>query len=340
MRFLEGPAEGVGFPQLMRAATNALERCVVRSEERVVVYTDSGGPGAMAEAIYLAAVTMGCDAVFVMAHPRFALLDPPAPAVEAMKSADVVFDLASQTWSDYAPAITEICAAGTRVLQVMLPPGQFVERQPTDELIGRVTRFGEICDAATEMRVTGPHGTDFSFQRGDLPLDVARGLVDRPGMWDSYGVFSISFTPPPASVNGTMVFNGPLSLLPQHTFITREPIRTELVDGRMVKIEDDNESASLFIRWIEQFDDDRVYQFAHVGAGVDHRVDLDIVDVTAWESLLGAVVVGVGASSGVGLQGGEYALGHMDATLMESNLFVDGRQVIEAGRFTEDSGVV
>jgi hypothetical protein len=30
----------------------------------------------------------------------------------------------------------------------------------------------------------------------------------------------------------------------------------------------------------------------------------------------------------------------MDATLMESNLFVDGRQVIEAGRFTEDSGVV
>ena len=130
-----------------------------------------------------------------------------------------------------------------------------------------------------------------------------------------------------------MVFNGPLSLLPQHTFITPEPIRTELVDGRMVKIEDDNEHANLFIRWIEQFDDDRVYQFAHVGAGVDHRVDLGVVDVTAWESLLGAVVVGVGASSGVGLQGGAYALGHMDATLMESNLFVDGRPVIETGRY-------
>lgn len=107
-----------------------------------------------------------------------------------------------------------------------------------------------------------------------------------------------------------------------------------------MKIEEDSEHASVFVRWIEQFDDDRVYEFAHVGAGVDDRVDLAIVDVTAWESLLGAVVVGVGASSGVGLQGGKYATGHMDATLMASTLIVDGRTVIDAGRFTEESGVV
>ena len=136
------------------------------------------------------------------------------------------------------------------------------------------------------------------------------------------------------------MFNGPLSLLPQHTFITPNPIRTELRDGRLVKIEEDSEDASLFIRWIEQFDDEGVYEFSHVGAGVDERVDLAVVDVTAWESLLGAVVVGIGASSNVNLQGGKYALGHMDATIMESTLVVDGRTVIEAGRFTADSGVV
>jgi 2,5-dihydroxypyridine 5,6-dioxygenase len=340
MRLQDVPGEGIGFPELVRAASTALRNCKVTPDERVVIYTDSGGPAAQSEALYLAATSMGCDAVLVMAYPRFALLDPPEPAVEAMKAADVVFDLASNTWSDYAPAITKICEAGTRVLQVMVPPRSFVERFPTDEILLRVERFGEICNSAQEMRVLGPHGTDFSFARGTLPLDRGRGLVDKPGTWDSYGVFSISFTPAPGSVNGILVFNGPLSLLPQHTFITPSPIRTELRDGRVVKIEEDSEEASLFIRWIEQFDDEGVYEFSHVGAGVDERVDLGVVDVTAWESLLGAVVVGIGASSNVGLQGGKYALGHMDATLMESTLVVDGRTVIEAGRFTADSGIV
>jgi leucyl aminopeptidase (aminopeptidase T) len=340
MRLQDVPGEGIGFPELVRAASTALRNCKVTPEERVVVYTDSGGPAAMSEAMYLAATNMGCDAVLVMAYPRFALLDPPEPAIEAMKAADVVFDLASNTWSDYAPAITRICQSGTRVLQVMVPSRSFVERFPTDELLRRVERFGEICDSCEEMRVLGPHGTDFAFTRGTLPLDKARGLVDKPGTWDSYGVFSISFTPVPESVNGILVFNGPLSLLPQHTFITPNPIRTELRDGRVVKIEEDSEQASVLARWFEQFNDEGVYEFSHVGAGVDERVDLGIVDITAWESLLGAVVVGIGASSNVGLQGGKYALGHMDATLMESTLVVDGRTVIEAGHFTADSGVV
>jgi leucyl aminopeptidase (aminopeptidase T) len=340
MRLLDNAEEGIGFAELVRAATVALERCKVTPEENVVVYTDSGGPGSMSEAIFVAASTMGCDATIVIGTPRFALLDPSEPAVEAMKAADLVFDLASNTWSDYALAAQRICDAGARVLQVMLPARSFVERPPTDEILGRVERWAEICDAAEEMRIVGPHGTDLVMERGNLPLDWGRGLVNKPGVWDSYGVYSISFTPTPGTVRGTLVFNGPMTLLPQHAFVATTPIVTEVRDGKVVSIREDHREAKVLARWFEQFADDGVYEFSHAGAGVDHRARLDVIDVNGWESILGAIVLGIGASSNVNLQGNRFAKGHMDGVLLESSLYVDGRPVIEDGRFTAASGVV
>lgn len=333
-------ADGIGFPEIVRAATIELQRCAVTPEEEVVIYSDTAGDATLCDAFEVAARALGCDTTVVVGTPRFALLDPSAAAVEAMRAADVVFDLASTTWSDYALAAQRICDAGTRILQVMLPVRSFVERPPTEEILGRVERWAAICDAAHEMRVTGPHGTDFTFVRGDLPLDLGRGLVDRPGMWDSYGVFSVSFTPTPGSVNGTLVFNGPLTLLPQYRFVTREPIVTELRDGRVVSIREDHREAKLLARWFESFGDDGVYGFSHAGAGVDHRADLEVIDVNGWESILGAFVVGIGASTGVGLQGGRFAAGHMDGVLLGASVYVDGTVVIEDGVFTAASGVV
>jgi leucyl aminopeptidase (aminopeptidase T) len=339
MRLIDTAEDGIGFPELVRASTSALQHCNVTPEESVVVYTDSGGAAAMSEAIYVAAMNMGCDASLVIGTPRFALLDPAEPAVEAMKAADIVFDLASSTWSDYALAAQRICDAGTRVLQVMLPARSFVERPPTDEILGRVERWAAICDAAEEMRIVGPHGTDLVLSRGNLPLDWGRGLVDKPGMWDSYGVYSISFTPTPGSVDGTLVFNGPLTLLPQHRFVVTTPIVTEIREGRIVSIREDHREAKTLARWFEQFEDEGVYEFSHAGAGVDHRASLEVLDVNGWESILGAIVLGIGASSNVNLQGDRFAKGHMDGVLLESTLYVDGRLVIEDGRFTPASGV-
>ena len=338
MRLQDISTDGIGFPELVRTATIALQNCKVTTDEEVVVYTDTGGDASMSEAIHIAATNMGCDATTVIGTPRFALLDPSSAAIEAMKGADIVFDLASTTWSDYALASQRICDTGTRILQVMLPPRSFVERPPTPEILGRVERWAAICDAASEMRIVGPHGTDLTLARGDLPLDWGRGLVDTPGNWDSYGVFSISFTP--ASANGTVVFNGPLTLLPQHRFVTKKPIVTKVRDNNIVSIEQDHREAKLFARWFEQFNDDGVYEFSHAGAGVDHRANTEVIDVNGWESILGAIVVGIGASSGVGLQGNRFATGHMDGVLMESTLYVDGRLIIEDGRFTSESGVV
>ena len=331
------PGEGVGFPQLLQAASAMLASCKVAPDESVVVFTDTGGSAAMAEATYLAATNMGCDAVLVVGHPRFPSLDPAEPAVEAMRSADVVFDLASNNW-DYAPAIQRICDSGTRVLEVILPPRAFVERRATDELLRRVERFGEICDSAKEMRILGPHGTDLVCARGTLPLDKGCGFVDTQGTWNSYGIFCIAFTPPLESVNGTLVFNGPLELLPQHRFVTPNPVMTEIRNGRLTKIREDNEQARLMARWFEQWDDPNAYVFSHAGAGLDDRVSLDVIDT--WEGLLGAIVVGIGATSNVNLQGGQWSPGHMDGVLLDSTLIVDGRPVIEGGRFTQDSGVV
>jgi leucyl aminopeptidase (aminopeptidase T) len=340
VRLQDITTDGAGFPELVRAASEMLHRCKVTPEEEVVVYTDTGGDASLAEAIQIAATNMSCDTTVVIGTPRFALLDPSGAAVEAMKRADIVFDLASATWSDYALAIQHIVDAGTRVLQVMLPARSFAERPPTDEILGRVARLGEIFDAATELRVTVPGGTDLTFARGNLPLDPGRGLVDRPGGWDSYGVYSQTFAPTPGSVNGTVVFNGPLTLLPQYRFVTERPIVTEIRDGRLVTIEEDHREAKLLARWFESFGDEGVYEFSHAGAGVDHRASTEVLDVNGWESILGAVVFGIGASSNVNFQGNRFAAGHMDGVLLEASVEVDGVPLIEDGRFSDASGVV
>jgi 2,5-dihydroxypyridine 5,6-dioxygenase len=340
MRLQDVTTDGVGFAEMVKTATSLLERCKVRPDEEVVVYTDTGGDASLSEAIQIAATNMGCDTTVVIGTPRFALLDPSGAAVEAMKRADIVFDLASATWSDYALAIQHIVDAGTRVLQVMLPARAFVERPPTDEILGRVARLGEIFDAGTEMRVNSLSGTDLTFARGDLPLDPGRGLVDRPGSWDSCGVFSQTFAPAPGTVNGTLVFDGPLTLLPQYRFVTRRPIVTQIRDDRLVSIEEDHREAKLLARWFESFDDEGVYLFSHAGAGVDHRAHTEIVDVNGWESILGAVVFGIGASSNVNFKGNRFATGHMDGVLLDASLEIDGAPVIEDGRFTDACGVV
>ena len=102
----------VGFPELFRAAMESVRRCQVRADERVVVYTDSEKNPAVVEAWYAAALSTGADVTLIRATARFPETDPPEVALEAMRSADMVFDLASNTWL-YAPGLPPILEAGT-----------------------------------------------------------------------------------------------------------------------------------------------------------------------------------------------------------------------------------
>lgn len=328
----------VGFPELFRAALNSVELCRVKPDENVVVYTDSEKNPAVVEAWYSACIARGCDASLVRATARFPETSPPATAVQAMTEADIVFDLASNTWL-YSPVLPGILDSGTRILQVLVPERSIIDRPPDPDILWRADVSEALTEGTQEIHVTTPEGTDLHATRRDRPWHAQRGHVWEAGQWDSYGVCMINCAPVEETVHGVIYFNGPMILFPQYCYTTKQPIRAEVEEGRIVKIDTDHDEARTFDRWIRQFDDPNVYVVAHMGFGFDPRADLDTFDLAGWESYYGGAVVAFGANAIPLLKGSHMAKGHMDGILLNADLTLDGRPVLSGGEFTEASGL-
>lgn len=328
----------VGFPELFRAALESVERCRVKADEKVVVYTDSEKNPAVVEAWYAASLATGADVTLIRAAARFPETDPPEVALDAMRSADMVFDLASNTWL-YAPGLPGILEAGTRVLQVLVPERSIIDRPPHPDILWRADVAEEFTKGTQEVHITSELGTDLRASRGDRPWTVQRGFVWESGQWDSYGVCMANFAPIEESVNGVVYFNGPVILFPQYAYTTKTPIRAVVQAGRIVDIDTSHPEAQTFDRWIRQFDDPNVYLVAHVGFGFDPRADLESFDLAAWESYYGGVMVAFGANATPVLQGSHMAKGHMDGILLNANFALDGAAIIRNGEFVEETGL-
>lgn len=327
-----------GFPELLKAALDSVERCQVRPDEKVVIYTDSEKNPALVEAWYAACVARGCDVTLVRATARFPETDPPEAALAAMRHADMVFDLASNTWL-YAPGLPPILETGTRVLQVLVPERSVIDRPPHPDILWRADVAEQLTAGANEIHVTSELGTDLRAERRGRPWHAQRGFVWEPGQWDSYGVCMINCAPVEETVEGVIFFNGPMILFPQYCYTTKRPIKAEVREGRIVHIETDHDEAETFDRWARQFDDPNVYLVAHIGFGFDPRADLETFDLAGWESYYGGVVVAFGANATPTLQGSHAAKGHMDGILLQANLSLDGTPVLVDGAFTEESGL-
>lgn len=85
------------LPELVEAITHTLRYCEVRPEEGVVIYSDSGRPKEIGELFVSAAVVLGCDPILVWVRGRPPLSLPPRTAIEAMKHADIVFDVTTES---------------------------------------------------------------------------------------------------------------------------------------------------------------------------------------------------------------------------------------------------
>ena len=327
------------YPELFSAALKCVKMCCVKQNEKVVVYTDSEMNASIFEAFYMACVAIGCDVILIRALGRKALQDPPETAIEAMKNADMVFDIASKSWSDYAPASTAVCDTGTRILQILVPEQTLLDRPPDPDIFARSDIAAELMEGVKDIRVTSADGTDLRAKRGVRPLDLARGFVREPGKWDSYGVICLAYSPIEEDVHGVIYMNGPMLMQPEHVYVTREPIKAEIEAGRIVNIAATHPDAKIFDNWMRSFNDPNVYYISHLGFGLDPRAKVDSSDPAALESIDGSIVLGFGSNVSPFLGGDRHAEGHMDCVLMNGTMTLDGRKILIDGQFAEDTGL-
>lgn len=327
------------FAELFRSAQQTMRACRVEPQEKVVILADTAKNPATVDAFYTAALATGAEAVLVtMKASPLPLQDPPAPAVKAMVEADVVFDLASQPWL-YTESTSIILGSGTRMLQVLVGDDTIIKRPPDEGIVRREQAARALLQGCETFRITSRFGTDIVMERGDRPIHTQGGFVDHPGDWDSLGVCLAAFAPPEDKADGTVALYGTMYLPPQHLFITETPILVEVRAGRITGVHTDHREAVLLDEWLKSWDDPNSYVIAHTGFGIDHRAELHPPDPGAWESYLAGVNIAFGGNNIPQLGGKTACKSHFDTVLLEVDVEIDGRRVIEAGRFVRGTGL-
>lgn len=321
-----------GYIDLYKSAQKTCEACRIRPGEKVVIYTDTMRSTTLIDAFFVAANACGAEVLIVKAEARPPLVEPPRQAVEAMAQADMVFDIATESWL-FTDATQEIIGTGARMLQVLVTEQAVRDRPPIEEVRARVEAGYRIFDGCNEIRITSDLGTDLTVRRGDRTIVPQAGCVYTPSDWDSLGLAMVNFSPPETEAEGTVVFNGSLYLIPDRKLLVSAPIHANVREGRITDIRADHTEAKLLDDWFKRWNDANSYVIAHVGFGVDPRADIYSYDIGAWESLDGGIVVAFGSNYWVESGGQNKCNSHMDAVLFNSNLYVDGKLVIESGRF-------
>jgi len=297
----------------------------VRAGEEVVVVVDPATRN-IGEALRAEAAAAGADAVLTVMDERATDgTEPPASVAGALAAADVFIAPTSRSLS-HTQARKRATDAGARgatmpgVTEDMLARLMAVD---FGAMAARSKAVAAVLDAGTGAHVTCPRGTDLR-----LALDGRAGISDdgeltAPGAFGNLpcGEGFIA----PAFGEGTAVAS---SLTPLGLSI--EPATLTVAEGRLVAV-----NGGLGPQFIELLlaHGQLGTNLAELGVGTNDRARLT-GNILEDEKILGTVHVAFGASAGIG--GTVSVPIHLDVVVLEASLEVDGRQVLDAGRYVLD----
>jgi leucyl aminopeptidase (aminopeptidase T) len=308
------------------AVSTVVRRCLaVQEGEQVVVVVDRETRG-IGEALREESSAVGADAVLIVMDARSTDgAEPPAAVAAALAASDVFLAPTSRSLSHTAArkSATDRGARGATMPGVTEDMLARVMAIDFDAMARRSGAVAKLLDEGTRARVTCPRGTDF-----EVALDGRAGISD-DGRLSGRGSFGNlpcgeGFIAP-AFGEGTIMA---VSLAPLG--LSMEPARLIVADGRLV--EADGGLGPEFIELLLEHGELGT-NLAELAVGTNDRAKLT-GNVLEDEKILGTVHVAFGASAGIG---GEVSVPiHLDVVVIDASLEVDGRQVLDHGRYVLD----
>jgi leucyl aminopeptidase (aminopeptidase T) len=305
------------------AVETVVRRCLrVEAGEEVVVVVDPA-TRMIGEALRTEAGAVGADAVLVVMDERATDgTEPPASVAAALAACDVFIAPTTRSLS-HTSARKRATDAGARgatmpgVTEDMLARVMAVD---FDAMTARSRAVAEVLSTGTRAHVTCPRGTDLK-----LAIDGRAGVSD-DGELSERGAFGNlpcgeGFVSPVYG-EGTVVA---VSLAPLGLSV--EPAWLTVAEGRLVAA--DGGLAPQFIELLLSHGTLGT-NLAELGVGTNDRARLT-GNVLEDEKILGTVHVAFGASAGIG--GTVSVPIHLDVVVADASLDVDGRQVLDAGRY-------
>jgi leucyl aminopeptidase (aminopeptidase T) len=314
------------MPDLRQATETVVRRCLaVRPEEEVLVIADAG-TRAIGEALRDEAASVGADAVLALMDRRpIDGTEPPRSVAAALSDCDVFIAPTSASLS-HTRARKRSTDAGARgatmpgVTEDMLARVMAID---FDLMADRSRAVAALLDEGSSARVTCPLGSDLTLDlsgRPGIPDDgnlTARGAFGNLPCGEGFIA--------PMSGEGRVVASslGPLG-------IGDEPTTMTVTGGKLAGAE-----GGFGPEWIKLLDEhgDPGRNLAELGVGTNDKARLTGL-VLEDEKILGTVHVAFGASAGIG---GTVAVPiHLDVVVTDASLEIEGRQVLDRGRFVLD----
>ena len=309
------------------AVRTILERClgVARGEEVLVVADPKTLP--IGEALRDGARTLGAEATLAIMDERPTHgAEPPRPVAAALAGCDVYIAPTTKSLSHTA-ARKRATDGGARGATMPGVTGEMLARVMAGDFETMVTRsraVGAVLDAGAQARITCPRGTDLT-----LELTGRVGMAD-DGVLTESGAFGNlpageGFIAP-LTGTGTIVASSLAGL-----GISEEPAHLTMEDGHLVAGEGGGGPELLSQL---QAHGTLGTNLAEFGVGTNGAATLT-GNVLEDEKILGTVHIAFGASAGIG---GTISVPiHLDAVVLEASLQVDGRRVLDAGRYVLDA---
>jgi leucyl aminopeptidase (aminopeptidase T) len=305
------------------AVETVVGRCLgVQAGEQAVIVVDPG-TRSIGEALRDGASAAGADAVLVVMDERANDgAEPPASVAGALAACDVFIAPTTRSLS-HTTARKRATDGGARgatmpgVTEDMLARVMAVD---FDTMAARSKTVAAALEAGTAAHVTCPRGTDLRLALDGRAAISDDGQLTTPGAFGNLpcGEGFIA----PRSGEGTVVASSlsPLGL-------SLDPARLTVAEGRLVAADD-----GLGPQFIELLlaHGTLATNLAELGVGTNDRARLT-GNVLEDEKILGTVHVAFGASAAFG--GTVSVPIHLDVVVVDASLEVDGRQVLDGGRY-------
>jgi aminopeptidase len=291
------------------------------------VVADSG-TRAIGEALRDWAAAVGSDAVLTIMEPREVHGNEPPRTVAAALAACDVYIAATTKSLSHTVARKRASEAGARgatmpgVTEDMLARVMAVD---FDTMAARSNAVAQLLTEATTAHLSCPRGSDFTLDltgRQGVPDD---GALTEPGAFGNLpcGEGYIA----PLGGEGQIIVAGTLASLG----LAEDPVTLSVKGGRLVAAAGGRGPEFLALL---QAAGELGTNLAELGIGTNDRARLT-GSVLEDEKILGTVHVAFGASAGIG--GTVSVPIHLDVVVLDPTLDVDGRRVLEQGRYVLDA---
>jgi leucyl aminopeptidase (aminopeptidase T) len=300
-----------------------MEQCAhIKKGEEVLSTSDDLQSPALVTALSQAVHRFHANPVSIVYPAIPAYREPPRTVVHAMKNADVV--IVCSTTPMASGIIEEALKAGTRILSMFrISIDALYRTVPIDyrSLAKEMKRIKKILDASHFVGISTPRGTHLRVQMANRPTMLALGSVRKPGEIDFIPAGAIGVAPLEGTAEGKVIVDGTILGFGR----CLNPITFEIEKGKVVRVKGGTEWKGLrellhrdgFASWI-----------CEIGLGLNPKAKL--VGGPEDERVRGSVHIGLGENRYFG--GTLASASHMDGTLLQATLKVDGKELVRDGR--------